>query len=159
MLFRSVPVAAGDLALMARFAAAMEAVVRLPEWRRHALAWAPEIARFEPQGKGVFFGYDFHLAPGGPKLIEINTNAGGGLLCAWRFGPPAALDDFLEMFQAERGGPLAAVAIVDDSPAGQYLYPEFLLLQDLFERRGIRAVICDPRDLRSEEHTSELQSH
>ena len=30
--------------------------------------------------KGVFMGYDFHLSDEGPKLIEINTNAGGALL-------------------------------------------------------------------------------
>jgi hypothetical protein len=27
-------------------------------------------------------GYDFHLAPDGPRLIEINTNAGGAFLNA-----------------------------------------------------------------------------
>jgi D-alanine-D-alanine ligase-like ATP-grasp enzyme len=33
--------------------------------------------------RGVFMGYDFHLSAGGPQLIEINTNAGGGLLNAY----------------------------------------------------------------------------
>ena len=28
----------------------------------------------------MFFGFDFHIAADGPKLIEINTNAGGALL-------------------------------------------------------------------------------
>lgn len=27
-------------------------------------------------------GYDFHVTPEGPKLIEINTNAGGAFLNA-----------------------------------------------------------------------------
>jgi hypothetical protein len=31
---------------------------------------------------GVFLGYDFHLGPDGPQLIEINSNAGGALLNA-----------------------------------------------------------------------------
>ena len=26
---------------------------------------------------GFFMGYDFHLGPDGPRLIETNTNAGG----------------------------------------------------------------------------------
>ena len=43
-------------------------------------AGAPEIARFVPGNFGVFMGYDFHLTPAGPRLIEINTNAGGALL-------------------------------------------------------------------------------
>ena len=33
-----------------------------------------------PANPGVFFGFDFHINETGPKLIEINTNAGGALL-------------------------------------------------------------------------------
>ena len=40
--------------------------------------------------------------------------------------------------------PLASIAIVDVAPEDQYLYPEFLLFQQLFERHGLRAVITDP---------------
>jgi len=54
----------------------------------------------------------------------------------------------VDMFRAEAAGPLRAVAIVDEAPESQYLYPEFLLFQRLFEGHGIRAVICGPRDLR-----------
>jgi hypothetical protein len=43
--------------------------------------------------------------------------------------------------------PLASIAIVDEAPEGQYLYPEFLLFQQLFERHGLRAVIADPAAL------------
>ena len=43
--------------------------------------------------------------------------------------------------------PLASIAIVDAAPDDQYLYPEFLLFQQLFERHGLRAVIADPAAL------------
>jgi len=43
--------------------------------------------------------------------------------------------------------PLATIAIVDVAPEDQYLYPEFLLFQQLFERHGLRAVIADPAAL------------
>ena len=43
--------------------------------------------------------------------------------------------------------PLASIAIVDVAPENQYLYPEFLLFQQLFERNGLRAVIADPAAL------------
>src|SRR3990167_242784 len=59
---------------------AVEAVVALPVYREDVLAEAPEIARFDPGPRGAFMGYDFHLGPAGPQLIEINTNAGGALL-------------------------------------------------------------------------------
>jgi hypothetical protein len=58
------------------------------------------------------------------------------------------LDTFLAEWQTLRGGtPLEVVAIVDDEPAQQYLYPEFLLVAELLRRRKIEAVVCDPRDL------------
>lgn len=144
----AVPVAAADLAGMAGVIAAIERVVALPAWRDHVLAWAPPIAAFEPGCKGAFFGYDFHLTPAGPKLIEINTNAGGGLLAARQAGAVGAEEAFVAMLRAEAGArPLRTVAIVDDAPESQYLYPEFLLFKELLERHGIGAVVCGPEDL------------
>ena len=42
---------------------------------------------------------------------------------------------------------LRSIAIVDDAPQDQYLYPEFLLFKQMFERLGLQAVIADGRDL------------
>jgi hypothetical protein len=145
---------------------AVEAVVALPAYRERVLSWAPEIARHDQGPRGVLFGYDFHLGPAGPQLIEINTNAGGALLnaalaraqqacCeevdALVAGPRGAAsidDEMLRMFRSEwalaRGdAPLSCIAIVDDDPAAQYLHPEFLLFRDLFERAGIEALVVD----------------
>jgi len=101
----------------------------------------------------------------GAHLIEINTNAGGAFLNALLIdslhdvtmpGEVAALDDleqvFLEMFRnewrLERGAaPLQTIAIVDEQPQQQYLYPEFILAQRMFERAGITALIADPWSL------------
>jgi hypothetical protein len=149
---------------------AVESVVALPAFRAAVLEYAPPIARFDPGSRGVFLGYDFHLGHGGPRLIEINSNAGGALLSAELgraqracceevrglvTGPVdvAALEDrlyamFLEEWQRVRGNvPPALIAIVDQSPAEQYLYPEFLLFERLFEARGVRAVVADPSRL------------
>ncbi len=43
--------------------------------------------------------------------------------------------------------PLRTVAIVDDRPTGQFLYPEFRLFEALFRRHGIQAVIADASGL------------
>jgi hypothetical protein len=56
------------------------------------------------------------------------------------------------MFKAEHqrarpGAELRRVAIVDDEPVGQYLYPELVLFRRLFEAAGIEAVIADAREL------------
>jgi len=150
---------------------AVETVVALPAYREAVLAEAPEIARFDPGPRGVFMGYDFHLGPAGPQLIEVNTNAGGALLntalaraqaaCCETMKPlipgPArvgALDDifhqtFLREWRRQRGEQaLTSITIVDDAPREQYLYPEFLLFERLFRRHGLKAVIADPSELR-----------
>jgi hypothetical protein len=46
-----------------------------------------------------------------------------------------------------RGSRLARVAIADERPREQFLYPEFELFARLFEQSGIRAGICDTSEL------------
>jgi len=63
---------------------------------------------------------------------------------------------FLAMFRnewrIERGSaPLKSVAIVDEKPEEQYLYPEFLLVKDMFERAGLEVYIADPLALQARE--------
>ena len=59
---------------------AVEMVIATPAYRSAALARASSAAAHDPHSPGVFLGYDFHLSERGPRLIEINTNAGGALL-------------------------------------------------------------------------------
>ena len=171
-LFAHAPifVSRANVATMARLVAAVDAVVALPAYREAVLARAPAIARFEPGPLGGLLGFDFHVTPQGPRLIEINTNPGGAFLnaalaraqracCApvlSLLGNPGDADDvqealflaFLSEWRRQRGdAPLRRVAVVDESPSSQYLYPEFLLAAELFRRRGIEATICDPREL------------
>ena len=172
-LFASQPVfvSAVQVERMTEVVRAIESVVALPAYRERVLATAPKVARLGTSGpKGAFFGYDFHLDSGHLGLIEINTNAGGAMLnavlarahraCCAAMGamePTLASVEYferrmVEMFRHEwhlagRGRPLASIAIVDEAPEQQYLYPEFLLFQQLFERHGLRAVIADPAAL------------
>lgn len=68
---------------MAAIIRAAQMVIALPAYREIVLEWAPQVARFDASGaRGVFLSYDFHVTDAGPKLIEINTNAGGALLNA-----------------------------------------------------------------------------
>lgn len=113
---------------------------------------------------GVFMGYDFHLTDAGPRLIEINTNAGGGFLNAALVGAQTAccqpqetnieqyrqrveqafVDMFLQEWRNQRGDqPLQTLAIVDDQPEQQFLFPEFQLAQHLFTEAGIECLIAD----------------
>ena len=83
-LFSNVPVflAARDLQKMTAVVQMVEAAARLPRYQETVLAWGPVIVRFDPGPRGAFMGYDFHLGAAGPKLIEVNTNAGGAFLNA-----------------------------------------------------------------------------
>jgi hypothetical protein len=166
-LFASVPlfVSAAQVEQMHAVIAAVEHVVALPAWRDAALQQVPETVRHAPRAKGVFFGYDFHLNADGAHLIEINSNAGGAFLNELLLqsqhemampGVAAAADNleqvFLDMFRNEwrlerDDAPLQTIAIVDEHPQQQYLYPEFLLAQRMFERAGITALIVDPAEL------------
>ena len=175
-LFASQPVFVGaaELRRMAHVIEAIESVVALPTYWAHVLAGAPAIARAAGAGpggpRGAFFGYDFHASATGLGLIEINTNAGGAMLNAvlaraQRAACPAlsALVPTLnsvtaferrmvDMFHSEwrragRTAPLASIAIVDDAPEQQYLYPEFLLFKHLFEQHGLACVVADPTTL------------
>ncbi|MGA7748930.1 MAG: hypothetical protein WCA63_02170, partial [Gallionella sp.] len=141
-LFADVPVFVSPVQLrrMYEVISGVEQVVGLAGWQV-----AGDVIR--PAAKGVFFGYDFHLNEQGVHLIEINTNAGGAFLNELLInsqrdadlpGKTAAIENleqsFLEMFRnewrLERGSaPFKSIAIVDEQPEGQYLYPEFLLAQ------------------------------
>jgi len=189
-LFADVPVfiTAAQMQQMREVIGAVERVVGSREWGVGSGEWMRETPLLNPlpqageeanvkgnlQSLGVFFGYDFHLNSDGAHLIEINSNAGGGLLNAllldsqreagWPGASPVPASTgsartgenleqvFLEMFRnewrLERGAvALQSVAIVDEQPEAQYLHPEFLLAQRMFERAGIAAYIADPAAL------------
>ena len=159
-----------DLTSMLDVVAAIEAVAGDPAYQEAALAWAPAIARQDFGPHGVFMGYDFHLGSEGPRLIEVNTNAGGAFLNALlaraqsaccreakeshQVGPERGFESAVwEMFLAEwrsqgRAGQPRTIAIVDDRPREQYLFPEFLMVQQFFESHGLQAWIVDPGELR-----------
>jgi hypothetical protein len=155
---------------MAGVIRAAEEVIALPAYRQAALGWAPPIARHDPGAAGAFIGYDFHIGADGPRLIEINTNAGGALLnaalaraqracCeeieALEGGPVPAKDlerTLFDMFVQEwrrsgRAGLPRRIAIVDQAPEQQFMYPEFLLFAQLFRRFGVEAVVLAPEQL------------
>lgn len=163
-------VSQAHLARMARTIAVIERIVAHPAYRQRVLAHAPPLAHHSPGAAGVFLGYDFHVGPDGPQLIEINSNAGGALLNARLLraqqaccpavaemmpAPAAVEEEFVAMFREEwrlaRGGvrarPLARIAIVDERPEEQYLAAEFELFRRLFADHGIAATVVDPGEL------------
>jgi hypothetical protein len=171
-LFSALPVflARSHAEQMQRLIDAVESVITASEYQAATQAYAPSISRHDPKTRSAFLGYDFHIGANGPRLIEINTNAGGAMLnaiigkaqhaCCPEVrnalpGQPACdqlEDHFVAMLRNEwrlaRGdAPLATIAIVDSNPSAQYLYPEFLLFQRMLATHGLNAVIADPTEL------------
>jgi hypothetical protein len=150
---------------------AVQVATSRPAFVESALVKAPAVAAFDAGTHGIVHGFDFHLTDAGPKLIEINTNAGGLLLavaqaeaqraCCDAVAPhvrrglaessvrDALIQGFRSEFALSRGSAakLESVAIIDEAPASQFLYPEFLLFRDLFRSHGIDAWIAEPREL------------
>ena len=155
-----------ELEQMLSIVHALESAATLPDYRRRVMSWAPQTAHIEHGQAGAFMGYDFHLSEEGPRLIEVNTNAGGAFLnaalaaaqlqCCNEYSPEAWAKNFntavIAQFESEwraqrNSGRPARIAIVDDHPTEQYLYPEFRLAQRLFRNNGIDTVILSPSDI------------
>jgi len=176
---RPVFLSAHDVEAMLDVVGAIEAAAKTPAYQQTVLGWAPAIARGDFGPRGVFMGYDFHLGGSGPKLIEVNTNAGGAFLNAFLARAQSvccreardamradALGDFetlvWRMFLDEwalqgRLGQPRTIAIVDDRPKDQYLFPEFLLAQRFFEQHGVTAWVADPSELHFSEGRLEFE--
>ncbi|RIL06631.1 MAG: hypothetical protein DCC71_06125 [Proteobacteria bacterium] len=167
----------GQFETIERTVAALHRVAHGEAWQRAvddelragAPADAAAVALHRPANFAVFMGYDFHLTPAGPRLIEVNTNAGGALLnglhtaslcdpvrltclCSHLMPVETMQARIVETFRAEqraaRGdAPLGFVAIADDRPGEQFLRGEFELFVRLFAQAGVDARICDVREL------------
>lgn len=146
---------------MIRVVRALYRLSRLPAYRALVEPELPVVARFDPGYDSVMMGYDFHLTPDGPRLIEVNTNAGGGLLAWWAQQPaargaaqglPARLQRGLRSSFAEelRGQAWPQLtAILDQNPEQQFLYPEMQAFVRLFEDWGGEAAVVDPARLQA----------
>lgn len=165
-------VPAAVIAAMMRIVEAVEVAARLPGFRAVSLASASAIAGHDFGPIGAFMGYDFHVTPAGPRLIEVNTNAGGAFLnavlvraqhvCCGGGGedPPATsvmfgakvAEMFLDEWRLQRGsGRPNVVAIVDDAPEAQHLYPDFALAKALLTAHGFETIIADAGELAFDE--------
>ncbi len=162
-------VSPSDLKAMQAQVSAIEAVAELAPYQDAALARTEDkVIGAQAGTRGLFMGYDFHISEHGPKLIEINTNAGGAFLvsalqraaakhaevCATaRLTNPDTIDKLLvESFISEwraagREGRPARLAIVDQEASEQYLFPDMLLGRDLLARNGIETLILGPEAL------------
>jgi len=120
----------------------------------------------EQNNFSAMMSYDFHISGDRCKLIEVNTNAGGGLfsLVSEFLHSSAGIrkkpleenlrairsiqDSFCKEYALwSRGNnkneELKSIAILDEDLANVYWLPEFQLFKTLFEEKGITVCIAD----------------
>lgn len=118
------------------------------------------------ENSGVFNSFDYHITADGPKLIEINVNAGGAFLqpdimaavaplppgCPLPLRQPAQFDPAQTLLDAwhrhAEGRPLHRLAIIDDAPLDQPLYADMVAAQAALKRYGVTCEILDVTQLR-----------
>ncbi len=153
-----VPLKRPDLEAMLRLVRISRKLLQLPAYREAVAPELPESALCDPGYRAVMMGYDFHLTDEGPRLIEVNTNAGGAALALRAcHGEPrltASLNRrLLRMFRSEwqafkgRDEPLSFVVILDEAPQEQALHPEMKRYVEWLAADGIEARIADPQEL------------
>ena len=85
------------------------------------------------------------VEPTGPVAATTRDSAPRRPVAIWS---ARLADVFRAEWRLQRGtAPLRSIAIVDDQPQQQYLYPEFLVIKELLRRHDIDAVVCDPAEL------------
>lgn len=119
-----------------------------------------ETAKVIPDSPGMLMGFDFHLTDDGPKLIEINNNAGGlyigrqadrdNINQLWLSQPhtpelPGGLKErLLAMFPPH----WKTIAIVDEEIEQQYMFPEMQAYANILEDDGRTVFLVSPEGLR-----------
>lgn len=113
---------------------------------------------------GIFNSFDFHLSPSGPKLIEINTNAGGAFVLADQslhgsfaggacnglgkvdlIAPEKTIMDCWRAIRPNQT--LLRVAIIDENPALQPLLQDMKIAAQRLRKLGIEADVVDVQEL------------
>ncbi len=152
-----------DLRQMMRLVRLLFRLSCSPVYRNLVDPELPEAARYNPGHAALMMGYDFHLTENGPRLIEVNTNAGGGYL-AWLSEQRAGkisplylsnrfqqrlLQSYLQEWHDFSGGHrrLARVVVVDENVEQQPLLPEMTGCCDWLNQNGIDGHVASLEEL------------
>jgi hypothetical protein len=113
----------------------------------------PETGLKNTANPSILMGYDFHLTDEGPKLIEINNNAGGLFEKddGWikQDSLPEMKTTLLERICAMFPQDWQHIAIMDENIAQQYMYPEMQAYAALLKSDGRAVKLVSPEDIKS----------
>jgi len=138
---------------MLQFSRLMYDLKKQPKYMQSLQNKLPVTADAMHDEDSILMGYDFHLTPDGPRLIEINNNAGGLYVGEkqWLQQPridelPHTLEErLLSMFPSTWQN----IAIMDEHVSQQYMYPEMQFYAALLEKQGRKVFLVSPEDITS----------
>lgn len=159
-----VPIPRSELERMLTFSRMLYRLKNRENYLRMLDQKLPETAKIIPDAPGMLMGFDFHLTDTGPKLIEINNNAGGlyiDELKDWLPQPhieemPGELSErLLSMFPPH----WKTIAIVDDEIEEQFMYPEMQAYAALLREGGREVYLVSPEALQLKEDGLYFNEH
>ncbi|MFQ5356329.1 MAG: hypothetical protein ACE5DY_07585 [Mariprofundaceae bacterium] len=149
-LAKPVKVSARDFESMLSLVTTLHSLQQSPTYLHLLQDKLPDTVLFQPASDSILMGYDFHLGPDGPQLIEINNNAGGLFTgTSWLTQPDipelygSIEQRLVEMFPESWRN----IAIMDEQVEEQYMYHEMLAFSKLLKRHGRRVIVLSPEDL------------
>jgi len=148
---QEVSISKQDFQSMLDFSRTMIALKQNKTYRQSIQEHIPETADAMHDEASILMGFDFHLTDDGPKLIEINNNAGGLYIGddAWMpqddlsIGSGSLKERILSMFPAS----WQTIAIMDEDVKEQYMYPEMLAYAELLRQAGRQVFVVSPEDI------------
>ncbi|MDX8408442.1 MAG: hypothetical protein R8J84_00145 [Mariprofundales bacterium] len=154
-IFPSLALPADTLQRMLAFARAIYCLKKNSVWLETLESELPAAAAIVPDQPSLLMGYDFHLTNDGPKLIEINNNAGGLYQHGqwlpqpkWSEWSGALTQRLVEMFPPS----WRTIAIMDEDITRQFMYPEMQGYAHLLAQDGRRVLLLSPQDILADNH-------
>ncbi|MFQ5581728.1 MAG: hypothetical protein ACE5F3_03755 [Mariprofundaceae bacterium] len=148
---QAVSVSRHDFDAMLHFARLMHRMKFSPAYVEALLPQLPVSALKEPEQPSVLMGYDFHITSDGPKLIEINNNAGGLYIADGQWLPQPELQEWKDTLQQRLQGMFPEhwqnLAIMDENVETQFMYPEMLAYAELLQSRTRKIFVVSPKDV------------
>jgi len=99
----------------------------------------------------MLMGYDFHLTEDGPRLIEINNNAGGLYTGRDRWMKQPAIAELVGTLEDRVSHMFPdtwqTIAIMDEDVTEQYMYPEMLHYAALLRQAGRTVFLVSPENI------------
>ncbi len=146
-----VPVPAPAFDAMLRFARLIVRLEDHPVYQDQLADRIPEAARHRPGMPSVLMGFDFHLTDDGPRLIEINNNAGGLYIGEGLWLPQPELDELKgsleERLRSMFPPAWRVMAIMDENVREQFMYPEMCAYADLLRAEGRVVSVVSPEEI------------